>query len=129
MPAASTPTIVSTPELIYFEQIPDELPDLGDLAVFESHSQAGRVVETLTVALAGSGEQRHGVAIVGDDIGELEMKRAVGQRPDVQEEREDRVAALVCTCQLPLAAREPPHGVLRDRLLDLPNVAALEGGE
>jgi len=109
--------------VLYVVEVPDELPELDDLAVADIDAEGGGVVEDATVGpCAGAGEESDYAVVPGCDVEEFEVEAAGGEDSDVDEEADDGLAAMVIAGEGSEAAWEVPYGVLRECGVDCTGV-------
>src|SRR2546425_1626339 len=107
--------------LVFIEQ-----PSFDDPVVLDPQEEEMRLLEDPISALPDRGRQCRGMHVAREDVDELRAKRPTAQLREFREVREDRLVSAVIPRDLG-RARDVPHRVLRDELLQGLPVARVEG--
>src|SRR5437764_639739 len=115
------------PELVPSVEVVKVLPTVNDPAVLELEDNAVGHVQVLAVAIPGAVlEADHVAVVICCQVLQLRPERAVRLLSELAEVLQDRVGALIVVGVLALA-REMPHGVPVEDLVERVQVARVEG--
>src|SRR5215216_696372 len=115
------------PELVPSVEVVKVLPTVNDPAVLELEDNAVGHVQVLAVAIPGAVlEADHVAVVICCQVPQLGPERAVRLLCELAEILQDRVGALIVVGVLALA-REMPHGVPVEDLVERVQVARVEG--